>query len=1076
MTPLNRVLESLRERELDPRECSPGQWESRCPAHVGTRRNLSVSEGADQRGLIKCQKGCGVGQVVSALGLAESDLFARHTNGKSKSAYKQNVSLEQQSADAAPSKTNSVKPAPIEIADQGTLGAVYNALIELLSLDPAHKADLAARGLDEPHIVSGRYRTLPKGGRHGIAAKIQKKTGLSVEQLIRVPGFGREASGRLKLYGASGLLIPVTGLQGDIIGAKIRSDQPSEAIPRYTWISSGKHGGAQAPSSPHVPNGSDMVAETVRLTEGPIKAHVAAVKSGMLTIGVPGVGTWNRAIPIFREIGAKTIRLAFDADWTTNANVAKSFAEATRGIVGNGFQFEVEKWSVESGKGIDDVLVAGGAIELLIGLDAIRFALDASRGHDVKVPVCPEHVIAWANWYLSRDLDIFSDRELLSASRDLCKLNPTEYAKLDRLLKQHNISMRNFERATKHEYQATNKSRVATAKFKESGNQTYICYTNGDGEVVDELIANFTARITKEIERHEGTERRLRFVIEARHRSGIRVTATVDAEKYAKMDWVESLGSIFTVTSGRGTRDQLREAIQTLSQQEGVVPRIEVFTSLGWQETAHGLVYLHAGGAIGPDGPVDVNVEPPSVLNKYLLPTPTIDAEILAKCIESCVDVLSLGKANRQGARGMAATIAASPFRAVLGGANPNTIHYSGGHHARKTTVAKLSQHFFCYLADDATMISATWESSAKSLQRFAFDARDTLLVIDELTGERAIEVATEIIQAQGNLRAGMRLTQSREFAQTFDPRGSITSTGEADPPRQSTLGRTLIVRFDKTTVDLTTLSRLQGHASKGHFAIANSAFIQWLANPGRLEAMRLEFRRLADEIIAQHKTDVTHMRHLGAVAELAAAYRIFMRFAVEKGALAEITAKSSSDTVERYLIELYKEQNQSQQEADPAERFLNLFRAGMMSGRFHLRGSEQSDFAPEPYAGACGWKRDWLYDGAAGQRLEWQVPANSKQVGYIDTDQGCVLLDPDLAKTVAQTVSREQGRAFENPDKIERDLASAGVSKTVSMGGKTRLTIQHTVRGYRQRFIEIPVYKVFDVEAALENAPPAPP
>ena len=184
-----------------------------------------------------------------------------------------------------------------------------------------------------------------------------------------------------------------------------------------------------------------------------------------------------------------------------------------------------------------------------------------------------------------------------------------------------------------------------------------------------------------------------------------------------------------------------------------------------------------------------MNVEPPSVLNKYTLPAPPADHAVLAAAVEACLDILCLAKADRPGARGMAAVIAAAPWRAVLGGPNPITIHLSGVHHSFKTSTAKIAQHHFCYKADDATMISTTWGSSWKSLQRFASDARDSLLVIDELTGEKAVENATEVIQAQGNLRAGMRLTQSRGYAAVHDPRGSILSTGEGDPRRKSTLG-----------------------------------------------------------------------------------------------------------------------------------------------------------------------------------------------------------------------------------------------------------------------------------------------
>ncbi len=540
---------------------------------------------------------------------------------------------------------------------------------------------------------------------------------------------------------------------------------------------------------------------------------------------------------------------------------------------------------------------------------------------------------------------------------------------------------------------------------------------------------------------------------------------TVDSSKFAAMGWVEDLGSQFTVVAGRGVRDQLREAVQTLSHSGATVPRVDVFTSLGWEQINGDHVYLHAGGGIGAAGPVAVNVEPPSVLNKYTLPAPPSDHAILAAAVLGCLDILGLAKADRPGSRGMAAVIAASPWRAVLGGPNPITTHLSGTHHSFKTTTAKLAQHHFCYKPDDATMISTTWESSAKALQKYGFDARDTLLVIDELTGERAVENATQVIQCQGNLRAGMRLTQSRDYAAVYDPRGSILSTGEADPRRKSTLGRMLVVRHDRNTVDLSVLSKIQRHASEGLFAVAMSGFVQWLARPGHLEKMRLEFRRIADGIIEDHKSADSHMRHLGAAAELAAAYWVFMMFAEKAGVLDEDTATGTAERVEQYLLELAGDQKAAQVDSDPAERFLALLRAGLLSGRYHLRTVADSDLAPDPHAEQCGWKKDWLYDGGAqGQRLEWQIPANSRQVGYVDGAAGLVLLDPEMARVVARSVGREQGADFENVDKIGRDLASAGASRTITESGRTRFQIRRTVRGARQCFIAIKVERLFEL------------
>ena len=65
---------------FDPRPTGPDSWESRCPGHNGSRRNLSVRRGDDGRALIHCHHadeagGCDHRAILAALGMAEADLF-----------------------------------------------------------------------------------------------------------------------------------------------------------------------------------------------------------------------------------------------------------------------------------------------------------------------------------------------------------------------------------------------------------------------------------------------------------------------------------------------------------------------------------------------------------------------------------------------------------------------------------------------------------------------------------------------------------------------------------------------------------------------------------------------------------------------------------------------------------------------------------------------------------------------------------------------------------------------------------------------------------------------------------------
>lgn len=57
------------------RERGPGSWMACCPAHDDRSPSLSVREAADGKILLRCMAGCGLEEIVRAVGLEVSDLF-----------------------------------------------------------------------------------------------------------------------------------------------------------------------------------------------------------------------------------------------------------------------------------------------------------------------------------------------------------------------------------------------------------------------------------------------------------------------------------------------------------------------------------------------------------------------------------------------------------------------------------------------------------------------------------------------------------------------------------------------------------------------------------------------------------------------------------------------------------------------------------------------------------------------------------------------------------------------------------------------------------------------------------------
>ena len=266
----------------------------------------------------------------------------------------------------------SSKPAPLvpeppsrERASAEDLNRVYGAVLRLLGLEERHEVELLARGLDSVAIGAGGYRSLPRQGRAQMAAELAQR--FSEDLLLSVPGLGvRQGNGRqyLSFAGSAGLVVPVRDLKGRIVALKVRCDDPGDG-PKYLYISSAANGGPGPGAPVHVPlqDSTRSLDDTVRVTEGELKADAATRLSGILTISVPGVSAWRGVLPVLASLGPKCVRLAFDADSATNLLVARAAHETAKAVALEGYDVVLESWDRVLAKGVDDALVRGLPIQ-----------------------------------------------------------------------------------------------------------------------------------------------------------------------------------------------------------------------------------------------------------------------------------------------------------------------------------------------------------------------------------------------------------------------------------------------------------------------------------------------------------------------------------------------------------------------------------------------------------------------------------------------------------------------------------------------------------------------------------------
>lgn len=323
---------------------------------------------------------------------------------------------------------------------------------------------------------------------------------------------------------------------------------------------------------------------------------------------------------------------------------------------------------------------------------------------------------------------LFADTDRLHELAAWRLYDPARYSAEEARLKRHGVSVRRLEQVTSRlagamRVRDTHKGRLPDradrSRYFVAGNVIYRADTKADVP-----LCNFAARIVADVTTDDGTECRRR----------LRVTGTLDtgaallevevaAERFAAMDWpMNEWGTRAIVAAGAGAKDHLRVAILTNSPD---VRHETQYAHTGWRELDGRWCYLHAGGAIGSDGPVPgVRVALPSPLAGYALPSLPAGERVRAAVRAS------LGLLRDLAPDEVTVPLLIAPYRAVLGGAD-YSLGLVGRTGAGKSELAALAQqHFGATLT--ARHLPANWSSTANATEALAFAAKDALLVVDD--------------------------------------------------------------------------------------------------------------------------------------------------------------------------------------------------------------------------------------------------------------------------------------------------------------------------------------------------------
>jgi hypothetical protein len=318
-----------------------------CPGHDDKNPSLEIKLDDEHVIILRCRSAnCSVAQILTAMDLSPIDLQPDPDDDSIPSIdHSQFVAIE-----------GSPTTGDCDFADPELRHSIYAYLLSQLCLSDAHREDLHVRGIEDSEIDLREYRSIDYSSRQTAMAAL--KTEFTVPQLRSVPGICQNSDGELRLVGPpKGLLIPVRDTDAKIVALKVRSNDGHDTYGKYLYVSGG--GGKSCGTPTHVPLGVQGPVPILRVTEGELKADIATTVSDLPTIGIPGVNTWPSVLPVIESLSPQRVHLAFDADCATKPNVAKCLLDLAEALVQLGLDVHIETWSIDDGKGIDDLLAAG---------------------------------------------------------------------------------------------------------------------------------------------------------------------------------------------------------------------------------------------------------------------------------------------------------------------------------------------------------------------------------------------------------------------------------------------------------------------------------------------------------------------------------------------------------------------------------------------------------------------------------------------------------------------------------------------------------------------------------------------
>ena len=238
------------------------------------------------------------------------------------------------------------------------------------------------------------------------------------------------------------------------------------------------------------------------------------------------------------------------------------------------------------------------------------------------------------------------------------------------------------------------------------------------------------------------------------------------------------------------------------------------------------------------------------------------------------------------------------------------------------------------------------------------------------------------------------------------------------------------------------------------------SGFLRWVAGRyGTVQAtLATETLRLRELAAASD----AHRRTPGIVASLGAAWRLFLDYALECGAITAASAEAAWRRCWLALGQAAAAPAQHQAAREPTARFLELLGSALGSGKAHV--ADPNGTAPEGQK-SWGWRSVVVGTGEFA-RQEWRP--QGARVGWVDGAD--LYLDRDAALAEVQRLGREVGDGLAiTAAVLAKRLHERGLLVTTGEARET-LPVRRTLEGKRRAVLHLAATTIAPEEPAATD------